>query len=244
MIYIVLPAYNEEQSIGKLLDAFVAMGKNFRYQVIIVDDGSTDHTKDESKVFKKKLNLHIISHKVNLGLPAAINTGFKQVLKEAKPEDIIITMDADYTHHPQPIPKMISKLQNGKDVVIASRFQAGSTIYGVSSLRKMLSHTSSIIFRLLFPIKNIKDYTCGYRAYKVKILDEAYSFYKDRFISQKGFSCMVDILLKLRRFNIKADETPFALRYDLKIGKSKMNVGKTVIETFILLIKRRMGEYF
>ena len=62
--------------------------------------------------------------------------------------------------------------------------------------------------------------------------------YKEKFISEKGFSCMVDILLKLRRLDPICAEVPMILRYDLKKGKSKMDIGKTIVETLKLIFKR------
>jgi dolichol-phosphate mannosyltransferase len=64
------------------------------------------------------------------------------------------------------------------------------------------------------------------------------AIYKDKFISERGFSCMVDILLKLRRLDPICTEVPMILRYDLKKGKSKMDVWKTVRDTLELIVKR------
>ena len=93
------------------------------------------------------------------------------------------------------------------------------------------------------PLPGIRDYTCGYRAYKYEPLRETIDFYGDEFVSEQGFSCMVDVLLKMRRFKFAMGEVPLILRYDLKEGESKMPVGNTIVKTLKLFLHRRFGGY-
>lgn len=243
MIFIVLPAYNEEKTIGTLLDSiiFVMKENGLLYQVVVVNDGSSDKTTKVIHQYKKKMPISLVNHKENMGLSEAIKTGLLYALKKADGEDIIITMDSDNTHTPGLILRMARMIREGNDVVIASRYRVGSRVKGVPFARKLLSLGASLIFRLSFPIRGVRDYTCGYRAYKAKVLKEAFSFYGEDFVNRPGFSCMVDILLKLRQLNVIAAEVPLILRYDFKRGKSKMDVGNTVKETVDLLLRRRLG---
>ena len=94
---------------------------------------------------------------------------------------------------------------------------------------------------MLFPIRGVRDYTCGYRAYRAVVIKDALSDYGDDFLNQDGFQCMVDILLKLRRRDLIFGEVPFILRYDIKEGGTKMNVRRTILQT-LLLIVRRLGR--
>ncbi len=96
-------------------------------------------------------------------------------------------------------------------------------------------------FRSAFPTPGVRDFTCGYRAYRASVLKAAVRRYRQEFIDEEGFQCMVDILLKLRRMNLRFDEVPLVLRYDLKAGKSKMKVARTIFKTLVLLVKRRFG---
>ncbi len=88
----------------------------------------------------------------------------------------------------------------------------------------------------------MKDFTCGYRAYRARVIRESFARYGDHFLDQDGFQCMVDILLKMRRMNLIFGEVPFILRYDYKEGSSKMNVPKTIRDTLALAWRRRFGE--
>ena len=126
--------------------------------------------------------------------------------------------------------------------VIASRYQAGSRVLGVPFHRNLLSLAARGLFTVAFPIRGVRDYTCGFRAYRQELLQHALDYYGDSFVSEKGFSCMVDVLLKLRRFRPVMGEAPMILRYDLKGGVSKMNVAKTVWQTLKLIARRRFKK--
>ena len=187
--------------------------------------------------------LNLMVHQKNQGLAAALNTGLRAAVESANEGDIIITMDADDTHPPKIIDRLITVLDEGLDVAVASRYQAGARVIGVPWNRIVLAQVASAMFRLLMPIPGIRDYTCGYRAYKFETLQEAIDFYGDEFVSEQGFSCMVDVLLKMRRFNFAMGEVPLILRYDQKEGESKMPVGNTIWKTLALFARRRFGGY-
>jgi dolichol-phosphate mannosyltransferase len=242
-IYIVLPAYNEEESIGKLLGRikYNMEDSGFaNYKVIVVNDGSKDNTVSVVEEYQKNMPIEILNHPVNLGLGATIRDGLYHAAKIADDEDIIISMDADDTHTPGLILRMARMVREGFDVVIASRYQKNSRIFGLSRFRKLVSYLASIIFRTLLPIRGVKDFTCGFRAYRANILKEALSKYGEKFIDQDGFQSMVDILLKLRKMDgVIFGEVPFILRYDLKEGESKMDVKSTTIKTLKLIVKRK-----
>jgi dolichol-phosphate mannosyltransferase len=136
---------------------------------------------------------------------------------------------------------MSRKIREGHDVVIASRFRPGARVYGVPLHRRFLSLAACWLMRLSFPFSGIRDFTCGYRAYRCGALKVAVAHYGDRLVDAEGFQCMVDILLKLHRLGMIVGEVPVILRYDLKEGKSKMRVLATVRGTLAVLYRRRFG---
>jgi len=243
MIIVVLPAYNEEEALGKLLPAIAAVlpEAGLDYQVIVVDDGSTDRTAQLVTAFQPRMPVRLLQHSTNQGLAAAMRTGLTAAAKVVGEEDIVVTMDADNTHDPGLIPDMVGKISEGADIVIASRFQPGSRVVGVPWHRQLFSWGASLLFRLLLPMPGVRDYTCGYRAYQSQVLHEAFERYGEGLISQQGFSCMVDLLLRLGALPVVITEVPMVLRYDLKPGASKMKIGATVLETLKLIVKRRLG---
>ena len=244
MIKIVLPAYNEEETILPLImDIKRILGERFNdFEVIVVNDGSTDNT---AKIVSE-LNLHIlklVEHNRNKGLSESIKTGLLYALKNFDENDIIVTMDADNTHSPGLIHRMSTFIEEGNDVVIASRYRPGARVIGMTLARKTISFGGNMLLRLLFPTRGVKDYTSGYRAYRAGVLSKAFDLWENSFINEPGFSCQVDILLKLRKMRVIMNEVPLILRYDQKESASKMNVTSTIIDTLKLVVKRVLRIY-
>ena len=247
-IFYILPSYNEALNLNALLSKFKRFfrNKDVNVLIVIVDDGSIDNSIEVIKTFIKKGNLQklkikIIKHKKNLGLGMALKTGFNYCFTKGKDENVLITMDTDNSHTINLSYQMAEKIFFKKqDIVIASRYQSHSKIKGLNLSRKILSFGAAILFKIFFPIKNIKDYTSGFRAFRLKKIRNACKLEKN-FFSEKGFSASADILLKLYKSKdkIKFDELPINLRYDLKKGDSKMKIFKTIYLNIALIIKRK-----
>ena len=243
MVIIALPAYNEAETLPPLLDQIrESMEENgIEYDVVVVNDGSTDGTGDVIDRMTARMPIKRIDHPENRGLGEAIRTGLFAALDGARDRDIIVTMDSDNTHTPGLIARMVRTVREGNDVVIASRFRPGARTIGVPFYRRVLSWGGGLLFRVMFPTPNVRDFTCGFRAYRAGILKRAFDSYGDRFVAESGFSCMVDILLKLRRLGAIMTEVPMVLRYDRKYGVSKMLVMRTIGDTLRLLFTQRFG---
>jgi len=241
-IFIVLPAYDEAENLPRLLLGIRAeMASAGGYHVIVVDDGSRDGTARVAEEHAAALPLTLIRRAVNQGLGAALRDGLGAALAHADPRDIVVTMDADDTQTPALIAPMVGRIDAGCDVVIASRYRRGARVYGVPLHRRTLSRGASWLIRLVFPTRGVRDFTCGCRAYRVAVLRRALAHHGGALITQDGFQCMVDILLRLRPLGVVFGEVPLVLRYDRKSGKSKMAVGRTTWNTLRLLARRRLG---
>mgnify|MGYP001266273018 CR=1 FL=1 len=241
-IIVVLPAYNEEEGLPPLLAAIdqAMHDDGLAYEVIVVDDGSKDQTYQVAEQYSHLMPLRIHRHEKNQGLGATVRDGLRIAVEGCGDRDIVVAMDADNTHLPGLIRRMTRRIHEGCDVVIASRYQPGAIVRGVPWNRRVLSFGARILFQTVMPIRGVRDYTCGYRAYRGGVLKEAFRRYGDGFINQEGFQCMVDILLKLRKMDVLFGEVPLILRYDLKGGQSKMKVLRTVWNTLKLLARRRL----
>jgi len=243
-VFVVLPAYDEEENLGSLLEridqAMYESGSD--YEVILVDDGSRDGTVRVAQEYARFMPIRIERHEANQGLGATIRGGLKVASAACRDDDVVVAMDADNTHTPGLIRSMSRLIEEGSDVVIASRYRPGSYVRGVPLHRRVLSYVASILFRIVFPIRGVRDYTCGYRAYRGRVLKDAFRTAGDAFVSQGGFQCMVDILLNLRKMGVIFRETPLILRYDLKGGASKMKVAQTIFRTLLLMLRRRVGR--
>ncbi len=240
---VAIPAYNEEDSIGDLLNAFarlIARHPEFNLHLIIVNDGSTDRTLEILGYYKERLPLDIINHPQNMGLGGAIRTCLREaVARSSSDNDIIINMDADNTHSPEYIPALIEKIRAGADIAIASRYQPGSKEVGVPLLRRIYSRGARFLFTIFLRLPGVRDYTCGYRAYRAGLIRRALEKYGDDVITRNGFACTDDLLFNLSALTNRISEIPFTLRYDKKIGRSKLPLFLTIIETIKLLFHRR-----
>ncbi len=241
--WIVLPAFNEEQDLPVLLDRIDAAMDEVRldFEVLVVDDGSTDATYEIAERWAGEHPVRVMRHSKNLGLGPTLRDGLQWACSLAGPNDVIVTLDADNSHTPELILRMTRMIREGHDVVIASRYQRGSHVRGLPLDRRFLSWIARVIFKALFPIKGVRDYTSGYRAYRASVL-QAVTAEDPDFFDQDGFQAMVDVLLKLRRDkDLIFGEVPLILRYDHKAGASKMDVVATSRGTLRLIWNRLRG---
>ena len=241
-VVFMLPAYNEAEALGPLLESIHRSMTLARlsYSVLVVDDGSADDTALIASQASFSMPVVLVEHETNQGLAAALRTGIRQAVSQCRAGDVIVIMDADNTQPPGLVDRMVRLVREGHDVVIGSRFCSGARVIGVPLHRQALSLCARGLFRLVLPIKGVRDYTCGFRAYRAELLKRAIADYGDNFVSEKGFSCMVDVLLKLRKYRPVIGEEPMILRYDHKGGASKMAVMRTVWQTLRLICRRRL----
>lgn len=243
-IILTMPAYNEARVIRELLtqaeEAFSRLG--IEWHILVVDDGSKDDTAAIVREFAAaEPRVRLIQHEVNKGLGPAIVTGLSGAVEIADdPATLIVSMDADLTHPPMVVAQMIAAAERGADMIIASRFQPGSQVMGLSPFRHLLSWGARNVFSLFLRIPGVKDYTCGFRAVRAHRIREALErFGQDGFITRKGFACTDEVLVKLALLGVKIREIPFILRYDLKQGSSKINLPVTIGETLKLVFWAR-----
>jgi len=229
MIIILLPAYNEVSGIEQLLGRIGEVLNYEEYQVVVVNDGSTNGTKEIIAKCSERQPITLLNHRVNLGLGKAMETGILYTCSHFKDNDVLVTMDADNTHDPVMIKQMIQKVDDGADVVIGSRFVEKSGEIGVPLYRRLLSRVVKSLFRVIFPGVKVSDYTSGYRVYRVSLLKKALKVHLP-LVKSRGFAVMSELLLKLNCLKPVAVEVPLVLHYNRKVSKSKMKILSTVIE--------------
>lgn len=232
-VTIVLPAFNEERDLPELLARIRAtLSSVLDYRVVVVDDGSDDKTGEVVRTLARTMPITLISHETNQGLGAAIRTGLRAA---AELDGIVVTLDADNSQGPELIPVMVEQIFNGADVVIASRFQNGAAEVGVPWYRLVLSHGASLTLRALLGFSGVRDYSCGFRAYRLDTLRALIEAYGDNFVRERGFACMLELLINFRRLDAKVAEIPLVLRYDLKGGASKMRIWRTLTRYLVVV---------
>ncbi|MBF0509926.1 MAG: glycosyltransferase [Deltaproteobacteria bacterium] len=240
MILVLLPAYNEARALLALLPKIKRTLESLdtAYTVVVCNDGSRDGTKPLLDMFAGHMPLHILEHKINRGLGETIRDLFEYAADVSGPNDIFVRMDADDTHDPDVIPSLIARLDQGFDVVTASRFLPGGGQLGVSPGRAFISSGANRFMKLFFPIKGINEYSCGFRGYRAGIIKQAIDLYGNYFIQLKdfGFAETLEKVVKLQLLGARFGEVPFILRYDQKVGASKMAAGKTILGYLIMVL--------
>ncbi|MEG2569872.1 MAG: glycosyltransferase [Clostridia bacterium] len=244
-VTILLPAWNEAVCLDALIASWQQYSNelvtffNLALHIVIINDGSIDATHEiGARLEHDFANVTLVDHPCNMGLGAAVKTGIKYVLENRKNSIFTCIMDCDNTHDPKYIVYMLAKQRSDNaDIVIASRYQKGARALGVSKLRVFTSECARCIYSLILHIKNVRDYTCGYRLYSREILMAGHARFGDELVSETGFACMAELLYKLYACGARISEVPFILRYDFKKGTSKMRVIKTVMSSISVVLR-------
>ncbi|EDZ62452.1 glycosyltransferase [Sulfurimonas gotlandica GD1] len=183
------------------------------------------------------LNIEYIKHTQNKGLGGALTTGF-HALKDIKDSDMLVAMDGDNTHNPYLIRQMIAKVDEGADIIIASRYLEQSRIYGLSKFRIFLSICAKYIYSFTWNIDGVKDYTCGFRCYRGSLVKKFIYKYQGDIIEEKGFAATGEVLKKMNYFKPLIVEVPMILKYSNKINSSSMQILNTIYKTLGMIWKR------
>ncbi|MFZ3101925.1 MAG: glycosyltransferase [Desulfitobacteriaceae bacterium] len=256
MLFVLLPAYNEERALPILLAELETTCAKLAHRIVVVDDGSTDGTLRVLKGFASQCkNVEIVEHRHNLGLSQALKSGFQRILAfragdfgeqmvdDKAFSDVVITMDADNTHPTDRIPLLCAQIEAGADLVVASRYASGGEQFGLKFGRKLLSWGAGKVMRFFFPLDGVQDYSCGYRAYRINLLQKGFRVYGEKLIENCSFAGMVELLLKLAPLCSKISEVPLQLHYERKEGVSKMKIWTTIwgYGQVIYRLKRQSG---
>lgn len=239
-IFVLIPAYNEEASLEALVKVVdeTAKSQKWNYRVILCNDGSSDKTGIIALDLAEKYPIDIITHHINRGLGETERDLFERAASLVKDDDIIIRVEGDNTHGPEYMIAMAEKIADGYDVVVASRFAEGGGQKGLSNYKSFISHSANKFMKFFFPIKDLQEYSCGFRAYRGQTIKDAIKFYQNDFIQLKGlgFTCTLEIIVKLKMLNAKFGEIPFVLRYDKKESASKMVGSVTTLGYIVMTI--------
>lgn len=249
---VVLPAYNEDENIETLVNRWqqyqgvLASDHGLALRIVVINDGSVDQTQEIAERLEHNYsNFTLINHPHNMGLGEAVKTGISYVLNNCPNSSCLCLMDCDNTQDPRYVLDMIDTQKKfGSDVIIASRYQAGSQVKGVSRFRQMTSEGARHLFSVILRVPHVRDYTCGYRLYSKQILQQAFERFGVNLIEESGFTCMAEILYKLHCCGAVFAEIPFELRYDFKRGASKMAVFKTAVNSFRLSMSLKKIKKF
>jgi len=186
-ISIIIPCYNEKSTIKIIVNKVLKLN-NLNIEIIIVDDGSIDGTKEILSKDLQSLVNKIIYHDINLGKGSAIITGLKSATG-----DIVIIQDADLEYDPSEIPNLIAPfIEHNADVVYGSRFLGGGKYRRIHFFWHFLANKLLTLFSNILSNLNLSDMETGYKAFKIDALREIS-------LEQKSFGFEPEVTMKLAR---------------------------------------------
>jgi dolichol-phosphate mannosyltransferase len=214
---VIIPTYNEKENIAAIINAVIVLGN--QYHVLVVDDGSPDGTANIVKeLMQSNPDKIFIQERVGkLGLGTAYIHGFKWAL--ANQYDYIFEMDADFSHNPLDLDRLLAACENGADVAIGSRYVKGGATENWPLDRLIYSKGGSLYTRMITGMP-VKDPTAGFICYKNKVL-AAMQLDHINFI---GYAFQIEMKFASWRLGFKLKEVPITF-IDRKIGISKMSKG-------------------
>lgn len=217
-IAVVLPMYNEADNVAPLLErlARVRDQSELQLQAIAVDDGSRDATYARlTSLATTYPFLRIARHAVNRGMAAALRTGIAEALVQREPPvDVLAFMDADLTHAPEDLPRLIAPiLADRADFVLGSRYVPGGRMRGVPWARRAISVVGNAAVRGLLKVR-VSDLTSGFRAGRAQV-------FRAIVLEEQGFGIQLEGTVKAYRAGFRVAEVPITLGVR-KNGYSKM----------------------
>ena len=231
---VIIPTYNEKENIEKIIRKVFSLSETFH--ILIVDDGSPDGTADIVKNLQKEFSdqLFIEERTGKLGLGTAYIHGFKWCL--AKDYDYIFEMDADFSHNPEDLPRLLDSCVNdGADMSVGSRYVRGGKVVNWPFNRIFISYGASLYVRAILWLP-VKDCTAGFVCYSAEVL-RTLDLDNIRFV---GYAFQIEMKYRTWRKKFKIKEVPITF-VDRVEGISKMSSG-IVKEAVLGVWKMRFGR--
>lgn len=219
---VIIPTYNERDNIDGIIDRVFAAVPSAR--VLVVDDGSPDGTgKIAEALAGEEGRLAVLHRTEKAGLGAAYIAGFEWGL--ARGFDVLVEMDADGSHAPEQLPRLLTALDHA-DLVLGSRWVPGGMVLNWPRSRELLSRGGNLYTRLALGI-DLRDATGGYRAYRRQVLEAI--DYAD--VASEGYCFQIDLAWRALRAGFRVTEVPITFA-ERERGESKMS-GSIVREALL-----------
>ena len=230
---VISPTYNERKNVQSLIE--LVLEKNSNFHLLIVDDNSPDGTADKVKELQADYpNLHLEERPGKAGLGTAYIFGFKWALEHEY--DRIVQMDADLSHNPNDVPRLV-KLLDDYDLIVGSRYIEGVSVVNWPIRRLILSYGANFYSRIITGMP-IKDSTGGFKAWRRKVLTEI----DLNAVRSQGYSFQIEMNFRTWCKGFKIKEVPIIF-IDRTIGESKMSKN-IVYEAIFMVWRLRIWKLF
>ena len=214
---VIIPTYNECENVARMTDKVMSLEGDF--DLLFVDDGSPDGTANiiRTKMTEYGDRVHLVERSGKLGLGTAYIAGFKWALERGYDE--IFEMDCDFSHNPDDLLRLASRLESDADVVIGSRYVSGMNVVNGPLSRILISYGASLYVRMVTGMK-VYDSTAGFVGYRAEVL-RTINLDDIRMIGY-GFQIEMKYMAKRHGFRLREESIVFT---DRELGTSKMSGG-------------------
>lgn len=231
---VIIPTYNEKENIENIIRKVFSLGD---FHILVVEDNSPDGTANIIKQLQTNFphSLHILERKGKLGLGTAYIAGFQWALDNDY--EYIFEMDADFSHNPEDLPRLLEGIKNGFDLAIGSRYISGVNVVNWPMNRVLMSFFASKYVKFITGMP-IKDTTAGFKCYRRKVLE---TINLDK-IQMIGYGFQIEMKFKVWLHQFRIIEVPIIFT-DRKQGASKMSSG-IFGEAFWGVIRMKLNSIF
>ncbi|MEI7771508.1 MAG: polyprenol monophosphomannose synthase [Chloroflexales bacterium] len=227
---VIIPTYNEAENIGQLIPQVLA---HPRCRVLVVDDGSPDGTGDMvARMAREEPRVGLLVRPGKLGLGTAYIAGFRRALADGA--QLIVEMDADFSHDPRYLPALIDAATRDYDLVLGSRYVrgGGTTDWGLS--RKLISRGGNLYAGVILGLP-VSDSTGGYRCYRRGLLESI----NLGAVRSNGYAFQIEMVYRACGAGARIGEVPIIFP-DRRVGQSKMS-RRIVLEALVNVWRLRFG---
>jgi dolichol-phosphate mannosyltransferase len=217
-VAVISPTYCEAENIGGLIQTIE--GLNLNSVLLVIDDSSPDETRSiVEKLNEKYGNIILLKRPRKMGLGTAIRDGFELLLSQPDPPKYIVTMDADYSHSPEEIPRLLDFAKNGYDLVVGSRYCEGGIVKGWTVIRRITSIVANRMAGSLIHLR-VNDFTSGFRCYSKRCVQKVLPK-----LHSQTYEIQIETIRQAKLQNLKVGETPIIFE-NRKKGKSKLSLAE------------------
>lgn len=218
MISVVVPTYNEAATIPKLADRLATAMGGRPWELVVVDDGSPDGTADVAQALAPAVPVRVVRRSGKLGLATAVMAGF-----DAAQGDTLVVMDADLSHPPEVVPRLVDAVQDGSELAVGSRYVSGGGTVDWPLRRRVVSRVACLMGNALVPVR---DATSGFFALRRSVIDGVR-------LDPIGFKIGFEVIARGRY--TKVVEVPYTFR-DREAGQSKF--GKREVLNYLIQLAK------
>ncbi len=230
-MYFVVPVFNEAANMERLFLACAEiqreLGSKYAVQFILVDDGSTDGTSAAAQQAAGNVPLVMLRLEVNSGPGCAFAMAFSHLAPLLRETDWVVTIEGDNTSRLELLQQMLTRADEGFDVVLASPYLYGGGISNTNAYRVFLSHMANVFVKEGLGLHGIVTMSSFFRLYRGSALMQLQRAFGPGIVERTGFESMIEMLLKIIYLRMTVSEVAMKLDTSRRAGKSKMKVART-----------------